>query len=152
MLNNTDMLGEIIRELTKVNTGRVITSENVLAWAKRTEVQRVQAVVMNSLTESKEFSKIKIAKITCKDNQRRSIQVGTPTKQMCRYCGSSNPPRQCPAYGNTCTGCSNIGHFQVVCRSRRTRAVNEVEQEAVQDDARENSESVSVNSIQFNKN
>ena len=44
------MLGEIKGELTKVNTGSVITSGNVLARAKRVEVQRAQTVVMNSLT------------------------------------------------------------------------------------------------------
>ena len=39
-LKNIDMLGEIIRELTKVKVGSGITSENVLAWIKRVEVQR----------------------------------------------------------------------------------------------------------------
>ena len=42
--------------------------------------------------------------------------------------------------------------FPIVCRSRRTRAMNKVEQEAVQNDARENIELVNINSIQFNKN
>ena len=37
-----------------------------------------------------------------------------------------------------------------MCRSRRPRAVTELEQEAVQDSAEENA--VSINSIQFNKN
>ena len=48
--------------------------------------------------------------------------------------------------------CSKIGHFRVVYRSRRTRSINELEQETVQDEARENIESVSINSVQFNKN
>ena len=72
------MLGEIIRELTKVITGSVITSENVLACTKRIEVQSAEAAVMNSLTEAKEFDKIKIAKNTCKGNPGRSTQVSTP--------------------------------------------------------------------------
>ena len=100
-LNNKDMLGEIIRELTKVKIGSVITSEDVLAWAKRVEVQRAQAVVMNSLTEAKECDKIKIAKNTCKDNLRSSTQKRMPMQKMCRYCGRSHPPRQCLAYGKT---------------------------------------------------
>ena len=84
------MLGEIIRELTKVKISNVITSEDVLAWAKRVEVQRVQSAVMNSLMEAKEFDKIRIPKNTCKDNPR-STQLRLPTKQTCRYCGSSHP-------------------------------------------------------------
>ena len=75
-----------------------------------------------------------------------------PMKQTCQYCRSSHIPRQCPVHGKMCTACSKIGHFWVVCRSRRTRAMNEVEQEAVQGDAGADIESVSINSIQFNKN
>ena len=110
-VNDMDMLGEIIRELTKVNTGSVITSESVLAWPKRIEVQRAQAVAMDNLTEAKEFDKIKISKNMHKDNLRRSTQVITPRKLKCRYCWSSHLPRQCLVYGKMCTGCSKIGHF-----------------------------------------
>ena len=39
-LNDTDMLGEIIWELTKVHENEEITSKNVLSWAKRVRVQR----------------------------------------------------------------------------------------------------------------
>ena len=47
---------------------------------------------------------------------------------------------------------SKIGHFRVVCRSRRARAMNEVEQEAAQDSPEENSiDLVNMNSIPFNK-
>ena len=41
-LNDTEMLGEIIRELTKAKGNVIITSENVLTWAKRTKAQRAQ--------------------------------------------------------------------------------------------------------------
>ena len=76
------MLREILRELTNVKIGSVITSEDVLEWVKRVDVQRAQATVMNSLTEAKEFDKIKIANNTCKDNLRSSTQMRIPTKQI----------------------------------------------------------------------
>ena len=63
-LNDTDMLGEIIRELTKIHEITEITSENVLCWAKRVEAQRAQYAIMNSLTEPKEFDKLKNSKET----------------------------------------------------------------------------------------
>ena len=57
-LNDTDMLGEIIRELTK-KKNKEITSENVLCLAKRVKAQRAQSAIMNNLTEAKEFDKLK---------------------------------------------------------------------------------------------
>ena len=105
--NDTDMLGEIIRELTKIHENTEITSENLLCWAKRVEAQRAQSAIMNSLTEAKEFNEVKIPKNTYKDSLRRSAtQTTMPTDQTCRYCGSSHPLRQCPAYGKKSTECS----------------------------------------------
>ena len=69
-INDTDMLGEIIRELTKIQENTEITSENMLCWAKRVEAQRAQSAIMNSLTEAKEFDKLKIVKTTYKDSPR----------------------------------------------------------------------------------
>ena len=57
-LNDTEMLGEIIKELMKVHKNEEITSENVLSWAKRVEAQSAQSAIMNSLTEAKEFDKM----------------------------------------------------------------------------------------------
>ena len=121
------MLEEIIREQTKAKGNVTITSENVLTRAKRVEAQRAQSGVMSTITEANKFHKTKVAKYTHKDTTKRTTQTRTPTKQMCRYCSSTHPPRQCPVYGKMCLACSKIGHFQVVCRSKRTRAVNEVE-------------------------
>ena len=71
-----DMLGEIIREITKVKIDSIIKNENVLAWAKRFKGQRAQSVVINSLTEAKEFDKIKISKNTHKDFSSDTIKCG----------------------------------------------------------------------------
>ena len=152
-LNDNDMLGEIILELTKIKDNEEIMSKNVLSWTKRIKAQRVQSTIRNSFTEAKKFNKIKVTKNAYKDSPRRQTQTKMPAKQTCGYCCSSHPPRQCLAYGKTCTECSKIGcHFRMVCRSRKTRAVNVVEQEAVQYSAGEHSiDLVSINSIQFSK-
>ena len=147
------MLGEIIRELTKAKGKNVtITSGNVLTWAKRVEAQRAQSVVISTRTEAKEFDKIKVAKYVHKDTYKRTTQTRTPMKQTYRYCSNTHSPRQCPVYGKMCLACNKIGHFQVVYRSKRTRAVNEVEQETFHDNAGEDIEVVSINSVWFNKN
>ena len=51
-LNDKCMLDEIIRELTAKNNNEQVTSEDMLVWAKRIEVQRAQAAILNSITES----------------------------------------------------------------------------------------------------
>ena len=86
-----------------------VTSEKVLCWAKRVEAQRAQSARMNSPTETKEFNKVIIKKATKKYNPRRpTSQIQIPTKQTCRYFGSSHHPRQCPAYRKKCADCGKI--------------------------------------------
>ena len=56
------MLDEIIKEVTATKNDDHKTSGGVLAWAKRVEAQRAQAAVLNTLTKSRQFDKIKISK------------------------------------------------------------------------------------------
>ena len=63
-LNDSDMLGEIIRELTKTDENMLVTSEQVLVLAKRIEAQRAWAEVINSLGEVDDFDKIYAKKQT----------------------------------------------------------------------------------------
>ena len=76
------MLEEIIKELTASKNDDHITSGGILAWAKRVEVQRAQAAVLNTLTESKQFDKIKISK-KAKDNKTRAPVHQTTQQQPC---------------------------------------------------------------------
>ena len=41
-LNDDGMIVEIIKELTSINDTRPVTSEQVLAWARRVEAERAQ--------------------------------------------------------------------------------------------------------------
>ena len=73
-LNDKEMLGEIIKEITTIKRNDTITSGIILAWVRRVEAQRAQAAVMNTVTESKEFDKIRIAKLAHKVSVRMSSQ------------------------------------------------------------------------------
>ena len=64
------MLAEIIRELTKAKESTIVTSEQILVWAKRVEAQGVQSTIIISLSKTKEFNKIK----TIKGGQRHSLR------------------------------------------------------------------------------
>ena len=54
------MLDEVIRKLTAKDNNEKTTSEDVLVWAKRNEVQRAQAAILNDITESQKFDKVKL--------------------------------------------------------------------------------------------
>ena len=47
--------------------------------------------------------------------RRQCSHSGGKTKH--RNCGSSHPPRRCPAYGKECSLCKKKGHFKQFCRS-----------------------------------
>ena len=127
-------------------------SENVLAWAKRVKVQTGQSAVMSSITERKEFDKNQnIEEHVQRQPQKKHTEKNTHEADM-QVLWKQPSPRQCLAYGMTCMECKKIGQFKAVCRSRRTRSMIEVEQGTVEDNARKNTEMVSMNYIQFYKN
>ena len=116
-----EILREIIQELTEVKVDSIIMSGNVLVWAKRIKAQRAISTVLSSLTEAKEFDKIKISRNACKDSLRRTTQTRTPTKQTCRYCRSSHPQRQCLAYGKMCIEYKKIATSEQCAEAREPR-------------------------------
>ena len=56
------MLDEVIRELTTKNVNQQMTTEDMLTWAKRVEVQRAQVAILTDITNSQKFDKVKVAK------------------------------------------------------------------------------------------
>ena len=68
--NDKNMLEEIIKELTTVSGDDQITSGNVQAWVKGVEAQRPWAAVMSTITETKEFNKIKVSRPVWVSNPR----------------------------------------------------------------------------------
>ena len=72
------MLGEIIKELTASRGNDQITSGNVLTWAKRVESQRTQAAVINSITESNKYDKIKVSRSMHKESPKDQHSLVCP--------------------------------------------------------------------------
>ena len=58
------MLEEITKELTVTSNDDHIMNGGVLALAKRVEVQRAQAAVLDTLTDVRQFDKVKNSKKT----------------------------------------------------------------------------------------
>ena len=44
--------------------------------------------------------------------------------KICGKCGTSHPPRECPAWGKKCHKCDNKNHFSTQCRSKQSGAGN----------------------------
>ena len=82
-LNDKHMLEEIIKELTVTSNDDHIMNRGVLAWAKRVEAQRVQAAVLDTLTESRQFDKVKISKRPKEDNARAPLNWRLQ-RQLCQ--------------------------------------------------------------------
>ena len=61
-------------------------------------------------------------------------------------------PRQCLAYGKTCTSCGKMGHFKKVYMSKKNHAIHEVEVEVMPKPQEEEIETVSINSLYLNRN
>ena len=122
-----------------------------MAWAKRVEVQRAQAAILNTLTESRQFDKVKISQKT-KDDKARAPVNWTTQLQPCRYCEGTHQPRQCPVYGKMCMECSEVGHFKKVYCSKGSRVANDMEQEMSQEHSKDEIQMVSINSVYMNKN
>ena len=104
---------------------------------------KAQAAVLDSLTESKQFDKIKVSD-KARDNKARVPVNWARQWQPCRYCGGVHQPKQCPVYGKMCAECRKVGHFRKVCCSRRSRVINNTEQEV--------SQTVSIISVYMTKN
>ena len=57
--------------------------------------------------------------------QRKSQGQRARSKgKICGKCGTSHPPRECPAWGKKCHKCGNKNHFSTQCRSKQSGAGN----------------------------
>ena len=149
-LNDKGMLGEIIKEPTIKSNDEQTTSEGVLVWVKRVEAHGAQAVILNDITETCQFDKVKIAPQS-KNGQDR-IMHKTTNRKPYRYCSGIHVPQQCPAYGKMCARCRKMGHYKKVCRSRKECEVHEIDVEVAQEFQDEQIEIVSIDSVCSNRN
>ena len=125
-------------------------SEQVLVWAREWKPKEAQSAIITSLSETKEFDKIK----TIKGGQRhilRKPQTHTqmPVMQSCSYCGTSHPPRKCWALGRKVQSVARPTTLQRL-RSSRNRTVHDIEQEPDQHYEEDHIDTVNINSIIFN--
>ena len=61
-LDNEDMIGEILRELTALEDINEITCNQILVWVQKVKVQRVQKEVLDNIREAKKSDSDEISK------------------------------------------------------------------------------------------
>ena len=75
----------------------------------------LKSVQYNSIGNQRDRGRPK-KKSKSKDRFKSRSQCSGGIKD-CKYCGSSDQCRQCPAYGKNCKTCSKKNHFAKKCRS-----------------------------------
>ena len=61
--------------------------------------------------------------------QNRKKQNPPQSQDKCRNCGLTHNGPECPAKGKKCLSCGKLNHFRSVCRSSRSKAANELQDE-----------------------
>ena len=122
---------ERIKERLLRESGLTLTKALDLCRAAEATKEQVQAM-------NKEAPQIPIRAIRGAQHPRRGKADAKPTARIlendkpfkakqspCRYCGGFHQPRQCPAYGKTCSACYKKNHLAKVClqAARQTKQV-----------------------------
>ena len=85
-LNDNEMLIEIMYELTDIKDMNVVSSEQVLAWVRQVEAQRLHTVILDNLREAKDFDAIRSGSV--EQRTKPVAKASELTKKICGYCGS----------------------------------------------------------------
>lgn len=104
-----------------------INLDRLLELARSLELSDIQAKAMENSSESVNFVKKEKQSGSKggKFSQGRKFQGQPVSKQTekCGWCGydSNHSKDKCPAKGQRCRGCDVVGHFESVCRSRKSK-------------------------------
>ena len=96
-----------------------LTLEKALDICRASETSKEQYHAMSSQHQQD------IAVHDIRAGEKRGQKQGQYQKsrfqRQCKYCGSTHPPRQCPAYNKKCNLCSCLNHFAAVCKDGRSK-------------------------------
>lgn len=97
-----------------------LTLEKTVDICRAAEAAKTQIQAMGE--QNKTVHAIKKKSNDAKQNKRcekKSYQQQKAESFICKKCGKSHPPRQCPAFGATCHACGKSNHFASVCMSQQ---------------------------------
>ena len=143
-----DKRQDCIRNTRQTGTGETPTRvrsnvrERALDICRASETRKVQYQAMSSLHQQD----IAVHDIRAgeKRGQKQGQSQNSRSQRQCKYCGSTHPPRQCPAYNKKCNKCGCLNHFAAVCKGggsklKHSKPVHTLLNVETEDSANENS-------------
>ncbi|KAJ3640733.1 hypothetical protein Zmor_006865 [Zophobas morio] len=82
------------------------------------------------MTKLKEADRQRVKGSTQLQQHKRFVDESRHKKE-CQRCGSSHPPRSCPAFNKYCGACNCKVHYAKMCRNKVN--VNSVEEDELHD-------------------
>ena len=109
-LSNVKIL-EKVYALPKDATTQVILEAARAEEAAQRHLREVEKVKREHQLDSKATT----------EEMKKKVFKRQPNGSLCTFCGSSHPPRKCPAYGKKCLHCQKIGHFAKQCKLKESQ-------------------------------
>ena len=113
------MTSQIIKESITLKHTSDITSDEVLLWGKRVEVQRPKTTVLGNLKECTKFNPVKgnvKEKLKYDNKKKQADAMLREHNTKCKYCRLIHQPWQSPAYCKICNGCGKTKHIMNIYR------------------------------------
>lgn len=98
-------------------------SREHIKMLSNTEVQQVHGAKTTTQPASAEEGKVKYPFNRDRSYIKSNRQYNS-TYYLCKKCNSEHGPRQCPAYGKTCTKCKKMNHFARGCTASHNKVNN----------------------------
>ena len=96
-----------------------LTLEKALDICRASETSKEQYHAMSS--QHKQDIAVHDIRAGEKRGQKQGQSQKSRFQRQCNYCGSTHPPRQCPAYKKKCNLCGGMNHFAAVCKGGRSK-------------------------------
>ena len=113
---------DLVRALEMVRTIEVANAH----YRKLTETSNSQTKEVSAIKKSRKKKKAKPQLLVNSSAETpEKVVESSDTKDrsqnvyMCKYCAQKHRPKECPAFGYTCTYCNKSNHFERVCYKRK---------------------------------
>lgn len=90
-----------------------ITLEKTIAYCRAAELSKQQVQVLNDQSVVATVKKYNKKVESFNNNTKKGC---SEKEYICKKCGYTHEPRQCPAYGKICNKCKKVNHFAIGCR------------------------------------
>lgn len=106
----------------KLLSKKNLTLEQAVDICRTSELSKEHAKTINQRQVSAhEVDAVQVKKVQRAQQdapKAKYNQINSKNTYLCKKCNRRHGPRQCPAFGKTCTICKKVNHFAVGCKFR----------------------------------